>query len=135
MTAAPTTTMKTRSSTNTVPFFVLKLSEDRAKALFTVPSDMADFLVQRPILCRGASFDLEIDVVSQGRVGRRSKQAMGSKDDTNDAATSFLAAHFRSPHPEETALAISQRIYARMGSSDPGTTNSIPSLSGMLGMR
>ncbi|KAL3918032.1 MAG: hypothetical protein SGILL_004437 [Bacillariaceae sp.] len=114
---------KARSSTTTVPYFVLKLSDGKAKALFTIPSDMAEALIQHPILCRGASFDLEIDVVSQGRRRKHS--------DNND--TTFLSAHFCSPHPEETARAISERLRIRMGTSGTGAEAGF--ISDMLGMR
>ena len=122
---------KARSSTTTIPFFVLKLPDGRAKALFTVPTDMAEALVLHPILCRGASFDLEIDVVSQGR-----RRNPGNDNDDNIVATSFLSAQFRSPHPEETAREISERIVIRMGSTGAGRADAaVPSLAGMLGMR
>lgn len=64
-------------------------------------------LVVNPILCRGSSFDLEIDVVSQGRKKQIS------------TATSFLSSEFYSPHPEETAQAIAERIAIRIGSPSP----------------
>ena len=60
-----------------------------------------------PVLCRGSSFDLEIDIVSQGR----KKQTA--------SATSFISTEFYSPNPEETAQAISERIAIRMGSPSP----------------
>ena len=50
----------------TIPYFVLRLSDGRAKVLFTVPSALAQSLTVNPVLCRGASFDLEIDRVSLG---------------------------------------------------------------------
>jgi hypothetical protein len=98
-----------------VPYFVLNLADGRVKALFTVPADMANALIVNPVMCRGASFRLEIDVVSQGR-----KKAVST--------TSFLSSEFTSPDPEETALAISQRLAIRIGS---------PSLSSssLLGLR
>lgn len=100
-----------------VPYFVLHLSESRAKALFTVPTSMADALIVNPVLCRGSSFDLVIDVVSQGR-----KKAA--------SATSFLSTEFFSPDPEQTALAISERLAIRMGNPSPALTSS-----GLLGLR
>jgi hypothetical protein len=80
---------------------------------------MAEHLVQRPILCHGACFDLEIDVVSQGQKGHEN--------------TCFLAAHFTSPHPEDTARAISERLFIRMGSSS--SPENMPSVAGILGMK
>jgi hypothetical protein len=63
-------------------------------------------LVVNPVLCRGASFDLEIDLVSQGRK-------------KSNSSTSFLSTEFLSPNPEETAQAISERLAIRMGSPSP----------------
>ena len=87
-----------------VPYFVLHLSSskqhqdtNRAKALFTVPSELAQALVKHPVSCRGATFDLEIDVVST------SKKAASSP-------TTFLSSEFVSPTPEATAQAIAQRL-------------------------
>ena len=87
-----------------VPYFVLHLSSSkqqqdtsRAKALFTVPSELAQALVKHPVSCRGATFDLEIDVVST------SKKAASSP-------TTFLSSEFVSPTPEATAQAIAQRL-------------------------
>eukprot|EP00934_Nitzschia_sp_Nitz4_P007480 Nitzschia sp. Nitz4//scaffold3_size479765//374423//374822//NITZ4_000157-RA/size479765-augustus-gene-1.620-mRNA-1//-1//CDS//3329550929//7470//frame0 len=91
-----------------VPYFVLRLADGKAKALFTVPTAMATALVIHPVLCRGSSFDLEIDVVSQGR----KKQSSTS--------TSFLSTEFFSPQPEQTAQAIAERIAIRIGSPSPG---------------
>lgn len=136
----PTSTSRTKatSHTTTVPYFVLKLSDGRAKALFTVPSDMAEILCMNPILCRGASFDLELDVVSQGRKMRQN-QSNNSNSNSNNSTqnTSFLAAQFTSPNPEETARAISERLRIRMNAATANNSNSdnMPSLSGMLGMQ
>lgn len=93
-------------SNDKVPYFVLQLGDGKAKALFTVPTNMAQALVTHPILCRGSAFDLEIDVVSQGRKKQR------------DAPTSFLSTEFTSPTPDETAQAISERIAIRLGNPD-----------------
>ena len=98
-----------------VPYFVLHLSDGKAKALFTVPTQMAESLVVNPVLCRGSSFDLELDVVSQGRK-------------KSSSSTSFLSTEFYSPDPEETAQAISERIAVRMG-------NPSPVISQLLGIR
>jgi hypothetical protein len=88
----------------TIPYFVLRLSDGRAKALFTVPSAIATSLAVNPILCRGASFDLAIDSVSL--VQQQQQPSTG---------TSFLSTEFDSPNPEETARAISERIAIRIG--------------------
>ena len=93
---------------NAVPFFVLRLSNDEAKALFTVPSDVAEVLISHPILCRGASFDLKIDVVSRER-----------SSSVRDSDTTFLSTHFSSPDPEETARAIAERIAIRQANPSP----------------
>lgn len=122
-----------------VPFFVLNLSDGRAKALFTVPTDVAASLVEHPVLCRGASFDLAIDVVSRGRqrtpsssraptittttAGGKGKAAEAAEArtpappgaNTNTNATTFLSTEFCSPDPEGTAQAISERLATRMG--------------------
>ncbi|KAG7356053.1 hypothetical protein IV203_000739 [Nitzschia inconspicua] len=107
-----------------VPYFVLHLPDGRSKALFTVPSDLAEVLVLHPIMARGACFELQVDVVSQGRV--RTKESF---DDSS--STSFLSTEFFSPRPEETAHAISERIGIRMA-NPAGTTTAFE---GLLGMR
>jgi hypothetical protein len=99
--------MSSTTAVNKVPYFVLHLSDGRAKALFTVPTQMAQSLVVNPVLCRGSSFDLEIDVVSQGRK-------------KSSSTTSFLSSEFYSPVPEEAAQAISERLAVRIGSPSPG---------------
>jgi hypothetical protein len=101
-----------------VPYFVLHLSDGRAKALFTVPTNLAASLVINPVLCRGSCFNLEIDVVSQGR-----------KKPSSSTSTSFLSTEFTSPEPEETAMAISKRLAIRMVNPNAVTS------SALLGMR
>lgn len=101
------------SNTNLVPFFVLNVDEKghdgqknktiKSKALFTVPSHLAKSLVQFPVLCRGASFDLTIDTDSLGDVG--------------DTTTCFISTTFLSPEPEELAHCISERLAARVTDS------------------
>ena len=88
----------------TIPYFVLRLNDGRAKVLFTVPSALAQSLSVNPVLCRGASFDLEIDRVSL------------VSQPQSSTTTSFLSTEFDSPTPEETARAISERIAFRIGS-------------------
>jgi hypothetical protein len=89
---------------HTIPYFVLRLNDGRAKVLFTVPSALAQSLSVNPVLCRGASFDLEIDRVSL------------VSQPQSSTTTSFLSTEFDSPTPEETARAISERIAFRIGS-------------------
>jgi hypothetical protein len=148
---SPSTTVSTK-----VPYFVLHLPDGRAKALFTVPSDMAEVLVLHPIMARGACFHLQVDVVSQGRpiLQRRHYSSTGKTsnlDDTTDndanvgdggaasvaVATSFLSTEFVSPRPEETALAISDRIGIRMSRCPDGsrtTSATTMALAGLFGM-
>ena len=109
------TTNTSNNSNKSVPFFVLHLSDDKVKALFTVPSDMAEKLVNHPILCRGASFDLKIDVVSQSR-------EKTTTVDTN-TGTSFLSTEFSSPDPEGTARAIADRIFIRAEYPSPAISH------------
>jgi len=90
-----------------VPYFVLNMPGGKAKALFTVPEHVAKALIVHPILCRGAAFQLEIDVVSQGR--RRA----------DSSSSSFLSVEFESPDPEEAATQIAQRLSRRIH-SPPG---------------
>jgi hypothetical protein len=149
-------TPQAQAATTKVPFFVLRLPDGRAKALFTVPSELAEILVLHPIMARGACFRLNVDVVSQGRqvLQRRRRCShnenkgdleVGSDNATsvcNDAAaavtTSFLSTEFVSPNPEETALAISERIGIRMmgcpdGCGGAASTTTI-ALAGLFGM-
>lgn len=91
-----------------VPYFVLNLSDGKAKALFTVPTHLSESLIVHPVMCRGACFGLKIDVVSQSSTSKSSK-----------SPTSFLSTEFYSPDPEQTAKQISQRIAIRMGGPSP----------------
>ena len=93
-----------------VPFFVLHLADARFKALFTVPSGMAETLILHPILCRGGSFDLTIDLVSQN-------------DSMQSTSTSFLSTEFSSSYPEETARAIAERIAIRQEDPSPAVSH------------
>jgi hypothetical protein len=111
ITTADTTTM---NSNKNIPFFVLHLSDDKVKALFVVPSSMAKSLIKHPILCRGASFDLTIDVVSQSRARNTAVENSG---------TTFLATEFSSPQPEETARAIAERISIRQENPSPNVAH------------
>jgi len=75
---------------------------------------MAENLVDHPILCRGASFDLTIDAVSQSREKTTAVQNSG---------TSFLSTEFFSPNPEETARAIAERIAIRQENPSPNLSH------------
>ena len=97
-----------------VPYFVLSLYGDRVKALFVVSSDSAETLIMHPILCRGASFDLNIDTVSQTPEMRFAARNSGS---------SFLSTEFSSPNPEETARAIAERLVIRQESPPPNLSH------------
>lgn len=99
------------SSQDTVPYFVLSLKDGRTKAVFTVPEDLVAFLTAHPILCRGGSFDLKIDVISQ-------------RANSGQRKTSFLSTEFYSPEPEMTASEISQRIAVRMENSAVNSSSS-----------
>mmetsp|Transcript_20983 Transcript_20983/g.43206 ORF Transcript_20983/g.43206 Transcript_20983/m.43206 type:complete len:114 (+) Transcript_20983:118-459(+) len=109
-----TTNAPTRNGNKIVPFFVLNLSDDNVKALFIVSSSAAETLVQHPILCRGASFDLTVDSVSQF-------QEMGTA--VQNSGTSFLSTEFSSPNPDETAQAIAERIAIRQESPPPNISS------------
>lgn len=90
-------------SHESVPYFVLRLdgsdqtSFGRVKALFTVPEELAEALSVHPILCRGSSFALEMDIAAP-----------------SSNKTTFLSTIFESRYPEETAQEISQRLAARI---------------------
>ena len=97
-----------------VPYFVLDTYGDRVKVLFVVSSDAAETLILHPILCRGASFDLKIDTVSQTREMRTAARHNG---------TSFLSTEFSSPNPDETARAIAERVAIRQESPPPNLSH------------
>jgi hypothetical protein len=84
------------------PYFVLDLGTSRAKALFSVPSDMALQLILYPILCCGSEFVLEID---------------DSTSRSSDVA--FLSCHYESADPDATAKEISKRLAKRVGDPKP----------------
>jgi hypothetical protein len=104
------------NNNNTVPFFVLHLADDRVKALFRVPFDIAETLIHHPILCRGSCFDLTIDVVSSqcrdNDIDNTTKMIHG---------TCFLSTEYYSPDPEGTAQAIAERIAIRI--ENPSTAS------------
>jgi hypothetical protein len=100
-----------------VPYFVLHLPKGRAKAFFTVPAGIADVLIQYPIMCRGGSFDLHIEDVSN--------------NDTDDNNSCHLTTEYISPAPEETAQAISERLAIRIGNPSGGSS----AASSFLGIR
>ena len=97
-----------------VPYFILHLSGESVKALFIVESSKAETLINYPILCRGASFDLTVDVVSTSREKSAGLQNNG---------TSFLSTQFSSPDPEETARAIAERIATRQENPSPNVSS------------
>ena len=105
---------QTMNQNKAVPYFVLNLYGDRVKALFVVSSDSAETLIMHPILCRGASFDLNIDTVSQTPEMRFAARNSGS---------SFLSTEFSSPNPEETARAIAERLAIRQESPPPNLSH------------
>ena len=83
-----------------VPYYVLELENGHTKAVFTVPQELAESIMSHPILCRGSSFALQLDAVSQ-RVGA-------------NPTTSFLCTEYFSPEPEDTASDISRRLAIRV---------------------
>jgi hypothetical protein len=93
-----------------IPYYVLPYQDGKAKAVFTVPSHLIADLIANPILANGGSFTLQVDEANQ----------MQNSD------TSFLFTEYVSPSPEETALAISQRLAIRV--ADAGSSSSIKSL-------
>jgi hypothetical protein len=117
------------SNNKAVPFFVLHLDDDRVKALFRVPSDISETLIQHPILCRGSSFDIKIDVVSSQcrdndnddttttMIQTNNNNNNNNNDNDNNAGdTCFLSTEYSSPDPEGTAQAIAERIAIRIES-------------------
>ena len=90
-----------------VPYFVLPLEDGRAKAIFTVPEELAQSLIAHPILCRGSSFALQVDEASR-RIMVAAQQQQSSH------RTSFLSTEFYSHDPQDTALDISRRIAIRL---------------------
>jgi hypothetical protein len=93
-----------------VPYFVLALGENRARALFTVPTSLAESLTENPVMCRDACFTLMIDTVSQ-----RARDIGNNGTVNNDTiATTFISTDFYSPDPEGTAEAIAQRLSNRI---------------------
>uniref|UniRef100_A0A7S4AMB3 Uncharacterized protein n=1 Tax=Pseudo-nitzschia australis TaxID=44445 RepID=A0A7S4AMB3_9STRA len=112
------TTTNTNAKNQTVPFFILRLPDGRIKALFTVPSNMAETLVIHPIFCRGGSFDLQIDAVNANPSRERSNYAVRSTTETI-----FISTIFCSPYPDETARAIAQRIAIRQEDPSPAVSH------------
>lgn len=106
-----------------VPYHVLQLDDGRARALFTVPSHLAEALIKYPIACRSAFFHLHLDTTTATQAlqpHRRQKQQTLSKR--------FLITEYDSPCPEETAKAISRRLANRMADTNP-----LGIISGILG--
>ena len=116
-----TTNRNSNNNNKTVPFFVLHLADDRVKALFRVPSDIAETLIHHPILCRGSCFDLTVDVMSS-----QCRDNDSDNNDNDDATTTihgtcFLSTEYSSPDPEGTAQAIAERIAIRI--ENPSTAS------------
>lgn len=102
------------ASQESVPYFVLLLDGDqsksschRAKALFTVPEELAVSLSAHPIMCRGSSFALELDEAAMPSPSSNSSSS-------NKTATTFLSTVFESPRPEDLAQEISRRLAVRI---------------------
>ena len=116
-----TTNRNSNNNNKTVPFFVLHLADDRVKALFRVPSDIAETLIHHPILCRGSCFDLTVDVMSSQC--RDNDIDNNDNDDTTTMihGTCFLSTEYSSPDPEGTAQAIAERIAIRI--ENPSTAS------------
>jgi len=90
--------------TLTVPYTIQSISEGLSRALFTIPSHQADFLISSPVTCRGGSFDLHIMDNSE-------------TTDTNggeSVITKSIYTDFYSPDPSQTADAIAIRLKARL---------------------
>ena len=117
-----TTNRNSNNNNKTVPFFVLHLADDRVKALFRVPSDIAETLIHHPILCRGSSFDLTVDVMSS-QCRDKNDSDNNDNDDTTTMihGTCFLSTEYSSPDPEGTAQAIAERIAIRI--ENPSTAS------------
>jgi hypothetical protein len=92
----------TNNDNKSIPYFVLDLGKFHAKALFSVPSDLALQLILHPILCCGSEFVLEIDA---------------STSRSSDIA--FLSCHYESADPDATAMEISKRLAKRVGDPKP----------------
>ena len=98
------------ASNESVPYSLLQLDDGRTKALFTVPKELDETLAAHSILCRGSSFDLEID----------------SENGGGSSSSTFLSTIFYSPHPQEAAQEIAKRLAVRIdhvGSFQIGTAD------------
>jgi hypothetical protein len=100
---------------NLVPFFLLNLEGDKTKALFTVPSNLAETLIQHPVLCRGAAFDLKLD--EEDIPQQQQRRSTSSIIEQPPSSTCYLFAIFESPQPEATASAIAERLASRVTDS------------------
>ena len=100
-----------------MPFFILRVPDGRIKALFTVPSNMAETLVIHPIFCRGGSFDLQIDDVNVNQSRERNYAVQST------TSTIFISTVFCSPYPDETARAIAERIAIRQEDPSPAVSH------------
>mmetsp|Transcript_17280 Transcript_17280/g.23801 ORF Transcript_17280/g.23801 Transcript_17280/m.23801 type:complete len:111 (-) Transcript_17280:766-1098(-) len=92
-------------STDNIPYTIRPLPEGLSRALFKVPSHLAEFLVSSPVTCRGASFDLHI------LCGENSADPH-DKNESTDMTSIYT--DFHSPKPSQTADAIAIRLAARL---------------------
>lgn len=104
-----------------VPYVVLPWDDDQSKAVFSVPEDVAASLIARPILCRGGSFELQVDSISQ-------QLALGRREGNFQ----FLSTVFYSPDPNQTALDISRRLAMRIENTDTFLMDNASSIFGTL---
>ena len=102
------------SHTESVPYFVLRLEKLRAKALFTVPEDLAQSLAAHPILCRGSSFHFTVVAATPAAAAAEAAAATPSAI----SRTSFLSTVFESPNPDDLADEISKRLANRIDNMD-----------------
>jgi hypothetical protein len=131
------------ASHDIVPFFVLRLDNNNnnndendnnatgdclchAKAVFTVPEDLADTLTAHPILCRGGAFELTLDQESQYiMMAQTTASTTTNTSRRRGTGTSFLSTEFYSPAPEDTASEISKRLAIRMDNADSFTVETL----------
>ena len=118
-----------------VPFFVLNLEGGKSKVFFTVPSHLAESIIQHPILCRGAAFELQIDQQQQQQQQKKEEDDNDKTSSSNSSSsrrlkntnttTKFLSTEFTSPHPDVTAEAIAERLASRIENACENPLSSI----------
>lgn len=115
------------SSQASVPYFVLLLENNNnqndsnaltpssscryAKALFTVPTELAVALTAYPILCRGSAFELKVDAYASAESTPPTQGSSGNQ-------TTFLTTLLESPYPEDAAKDIARRLAMRIDNID-----------------